>query len=238
MQPGYTCLDEVEQRLFRKIGIQDRAIAHLCCNNGIELLSLKNMGAGECVGFDIADLAIQEAAERAMKCQIDCQFVRSDVYEIGPEFNDRYDIVFISIGGLGWLPDLKLFFAKVESLLRANGQVLIHEQHPFSEMLPLDSSGENDMLRIVEPYFKSEPYVEYAGLDYVGQTKYASNKPQYWFVHKLSDIFSALLENKLHIEHFSEYENDISTVHKRIEEAHAGIPLSYALIGRKLQTGI
>jgi hypothetical protein len=58
MQPGYVCMGDMEVEMLTQMGVQDRAVAHLCCNNGIELLSLKNLGAGECVGFDISDLAI------------------------------------------------------------------------------------------------------------------------------------------------------------------------------------
>ncbi len=233
MQPGFVCMENVEIELLKRIGIKDKAVAHLCCNNGIELLSLKNLGAKNCIGFDISDIAIQEAQERAKRCQIHCQFVRSDVYEIGPEYESQFDIVYISCGALGWMPDLKLFFRKVANLLRENGQVFIHEIHPFSEMLPFDDNEDAESLWIVEPYFKIDPYIDYGGLDYVGGTQYTSTKPQYWFVHKLSDILMKLIENKIALEHFSEYETDISEVHQRIEKTQAGIPLSYILIGRK-----
>jgi ubiquinone/menaquinone biosynthesis C-methylase UbiE len=233
MQPGYVCLNAVELDLLKKTGIKNKTVAHLCCNNGIELLSLKNLGAKRCVGFDISDVAIQEAVERARKCQMDCEFIRTDVFEIGPEHEDQFDLIYISAGGLGWLPDLKSFFAKAAALLRENGQIFIHEIHPFCEMLLLDEIKKPDVLQIVEPYFKAEPYVEYGGLDYVGKSQYTSTKPQYWFVHKLSDILMALIDNQVSIQHFSEYEFDISGEHKRIEQAQAGIPLSYILIGNK-----
>jgi SAM-dependent methyltransferase len=233
-QPGFVCLNDDELAQLQRIGIQGKAVAHLCCNNGIELLSLKNLGASECVGFDISDLAAQEAQERASRCQIDCQYVRSDVYEIPSEYENRFDLVYISARGLGWLPDLKLFFDKAASLLRENGQIFIHEIHPFSEMLPSDSPEDADVLRIIEPYFKAEPYIEYGNLDYVGGILYTSTSPQYWFVHTLSDIIMSLLENQMAIEHLSEYETDISSHHKRIEQAHAGVPLSYILIAKKL----
>lgn len=233
MQPGFVCTGDVELDLLRRMGIKDKAVAHLCCNNGIELLSLKNLGANECVGFDISDVAIQKALERAKRCQIDCQYVRADVYEIGPEYGNRFDVVYLSAGGLGWMPDLGLFFAKAAALLRKNGQIFIHEIHPFSEMMPFDDTKDADLLRIVEPYFKVEPYIDYGGLDYVGGSQYTSTRPQYWFVHKLSDILMGMIENQISIEHFSEYETDISAGHKRIEQARAGIPLSYILIGRK-----
>ena len=54
--------------------------------------------------------------------------------------------------------------------------------HPVSEMLPFDDHTKADPLRIIVPYFKAEPYVEYGGLDY-GGTEHVSSLPQYWFVH-------------------------------------------------------
>lgn len=55
MQPGFVCLDENERGHLTRIGIKGRSVAHLCCNNGIELLSIKNLGAGDCFGFDISN---------------------------------------------------------------------------------------------------------------------------------------------------------------------------------------
>lgn len=233
LQPGFTCIEGVERAAFERIGIAGKAVAHLCCNNGVELLSLKNLGAGECVGFDISDLAIQEAQERARLSRIDCQYVRTDVYEISSEYDNRFDVVYFSVGALGWIPDLRALFAKAAVLLRPGGCIFIYEIHPFSEMLPFDDSPDADVLRIVEPYFKADPHVDFGNLDYVGGEPYDSTQPQYWFVHTLSDILMSLVENRFAIEHFSEYETDISAGHQRIEQARAGIPLSYILIARK-----
>jgi ubiquinone/menaquinone biosynthesis C-methylase UbiE len=232
-KPGFVCLFEHEVALIKKFGIQGKSVAHLCCNNGIELLSIKNLGAGECVGFDISDPAIQEAKERAEKNRIECQFVRTDVYDIGPEYEKRFDFVYVSAGGLGWMPDIKLFFQKATALLKENGRIFIHEIHPFSEMLPFDGDEPEEFLKIIEPYFKKDPYIDYGGLDYVGGTEHVSDKPQYWFVHTLSDIIMGMIENGVDIEHFYEYEKDISAGHQKIEKAKVGVPLSYILVGEK-----
>jgi ubiquinone/menaquinone biosynthesis C-methylase UbiE len=233
MQPGFIRLPEHEVEALRRIGIEGKNVAHLCCNNGIELMSIKNLGAGECVGFDISDSAVLEAQERVRKTGIECQFLRTDVYDIPEEFENRFDLVYVSAGGLGWMPDLRLFFQKAASLLRENGRVFIHEIHPFVEMLPLDGSDLSELLRIVEPYFKDDPYIDYGGLDYVGGTSYSSDKPQYWFVHKISDILMGMIDSGLNIEHFAEYEKDISAGHRQIEQAQVGVPLSFILIGKK-----
>jgi len=234
-QPGYTCLDQVELDWLKRLGVRGKAVAHLCCNNGVELMSIRNLGAARCVGFDISDAAIREASRRAAECQIDCQFVRTDVYDIGSEYENQFDLIYISVGCLGWMPDLPRFFQKAAALLKENGRIFIYETHPFAEMLPLDEDKDADPLRIVGPYFKAEPYVEIGGLDYLGNAQYEAKTTQYWFVHKLSDIINSLVANQIWVEHFSEYEKCIGAVNQRIEDTKAGVPLSYILIGRKHQ---
>ena len=42
-RPGYVRLDKTEIELLHKVGLEGRNVAHLCCNNGSELMSLKNL---------------------------------------------------------------------------------------------------------------------------------------------------------------------------------------------------
>jgi ubiquinone/menaquinone biosynthesis C-methylase UbiE len=195
-------------------------------------MSLKNLGAGECVGFDISDVAIKEATDRARKFGISCQFVQSDIYDIPEKYHGAFDIVYISVGTLGWIPDLKQFFKKAVSLLGDSGALFIHEMHPLAEMLPSDDMKDTDPLKIIEPYFREEPYKDRSGIDYIGKTTYTS-KAQYWFVWTLSDILTGLVENGMKLVHFSEHKEDISTIHRRNQDAGMDIPLSYILIAEK-----
>jgi len=186
LQPGFVAIGEAEIELLKQVGLKGKSVVQLLCNNGVELMSLKNMGADECVGFDISDEAIKEAKERAAVCKIDCKFIRSDVYEIGSERNNHFDIAYIRAGGMGWLPDLQLFFEIIAALLRNDGLLFMHEVHPITDVLPLAGSEDAEDLCFAEPYFKTEPYVEYGGLDYVGNSEHHSTIPQYWFVHTMS----------------------------------------------------
>jgi len=233
LQPGHVRLDEDTRRALERAGVSGQAVAHLCCNNGVELLSIRNLGAGRCVGFDVSDLAIDEARARAALCCIDCEFVHADVYEIPPDYDGAFDRAFISAGALGWLPDLPRFFARAAALLRPGGVLLIREIHPVAEMLPFDGDHELDPLRIHEPYFVPEPYVEYGGLDYVGGTAYESELPQYWFVHTLGDIVTALVESGLAVCYLEEQPRDISAGHRRQANSGVAIPLSYTLLAKK-----
>ena len=230
--PDFLAMSGVELELLKSIDVSDKNIAHLSCNNGVELMSLKKMGAGRCVGFDISDVAIEEAAARAGKFGIDCEFVQSDVYEIPESFDGAFDMAYISIGCLGWLPDVKRFLKRAAGLLKTGGVIFIHEQHPLTEMLPTDDIEDADPLKIFEPYFKSEPYAENDGIDYVGNTTYDSHT-KYWFVWTLSEIIMGLIESGLRIVHFSEHPEDISTIRRRIEQAEIAIPLSCIFIAEK-----
>lgn len=231
VKPGYICqTDENLLHLLSKIDVQGKDIIHLCCNNGSELLSLKNMGAGRCVGIDICDAAIAEAQERARKCKIDCEFIRSDVYDISEELYHSFDIVHLTAGCLGWIPDLNEFARIIFHLLKVNGVILIHEIHPFSEILPFDGNDIENRLQIIEPYFREAAIVENSSLDYVGGTDYVA-KTQYWFVHPISAIIMALINNGLQIVYFSEHTKDLSAGHKKQEKLDAQIPLSFILVG-------
>lgn len=233
MRPGFSCLPDREVQILSRIGIAGKNVAHLCCNNGRELMSLKNLGAATCIGFDIADEAIKEATERAKLCRIDCRFVRGDVYDIGPEYDTQFDLVYLTTGGLGWLPDLGRFFARAAALLRPNGCVFIHDMHPFVEMLSENGLAGGEPVRIAGPYFKPDPYIDYGGLDYVDGAAYTSSAAQYWFVHTLSSILTGLIDNHLIVEHFAEYPTATSPHLECFEKLDAGLPLSYTLVARR-----
>ena len=230
--PGFAALDNTELEVLDSIGIVGKTIAHPCCNNGVELMSLKRLGAHRCVGFDISDAAIEEAVIRSEKFDIDCQFVQTDVYEISEEYYGCFDLVYISVGCLGWLPDIRLFFETVSLLLNDTGVLFIYEMHPFTAMLPTDSDTDADPLKIIEPYFKKEPYAENSGIDYVGKTTYES-QTQYWFVWTLSEIMMAIIENGMQIKWFDEYSKDIGAVHQRNMNSGISMPLSYTLVAEK-----
>ena len=230
-QDAFILQEGVELSKLKEIGIKGKQVAHFCCNNGIQLLSIKNLGAKKCVGFDISDEAISEAKERAQKCNIDCQFIQTDIYDIPEEYNCKFDIVYITIGALCWFPDLERFFNKVYNTLTPGGNVFIYEQHPFTELFPDDDSDENP-LKVVNNYFSKEPYIGYNGIDYIGNTTYESSA-LYCFTHTLSDIIMGLINNQIKLNYFKEYSHNISEVCENLGKQDLKLPLSYIIIGNK-----
>ncbi len=226
--------DKIELEALKKLNIIDKNIVHLCCNNGLELLSLKRLGAGRCVGFDIADEAIKDGNRRAEKFSIPVEFYQSDVFEIPNEYNEQFDIVYITIGALVWLPDLKEFFAVANRLLRANGKLFIYESHPFSQVLPWDVTAETGAPEIKYTYFTEGYQVYNDGIDYYGGADYVS-EDCYEFEHTLSTILNAIMSNGFIMQSFDEYSHDISNGLKWVESLDIMLPLSYILVAKKVK---
>lgn len=233
-ESGYSTLDEIDTAKLKQIGLKDKVVAQLCCNNGRELLSLINLGASSGVGFDISDAAIDEAKELAQISKLKAEFVRTDVYEIAGSYNGKFDLVYLSIGAMTWLPDLERFFEVISRILKPGGDLLIYEMHPFLYMFALEDDPEYDREHLKEvmfSYFKTEPWKDESGLDYIGNTKYESST-KFSYTQKLSDIFNPIISNGMEIKEFIEYDHDISEIWKGLEPFDM-LPMCYHLHAKK-----
>ncbi len=230
---GASVLDELVTGKVLDIGIEGRNIAHYCCNNGVELLSLVNLG-GRCgTGFDISDAAVEEARGFAERAGIAAEFVRTDLYDLRPGEYRGFDFVYFSIGGLCWLPDLGKVFEIVAESMVEGGDLLIYDMHPFLNMLACPGEPEyDDPLRVVYSYFKSDPWVSSDGIDYIGGTRY-EGETHYDWSHTLSEIFNAASDAGLNLRSFDEHRHDISNLFEHLDSAKGNIPLCYMAHFRK-----
>ncbi len=225
--PEFTTFDDVEQRIFAEIGLQGSAIIQLACNNGRELISVKKAGAARCVGVDISDEFIAQARRMAAIAGTDIEFIRSSVYDLPRELEGQFDIVYITIGVLGWMPDLDAFLKLVGRLLKPGGQVFIYEMHPILNMYDGDHGLVPDA-----SYFRTEPFADANEPDYLHPDQVVS-AVSYWFPHTLSDVIGGCLRHGLALTHFQEYEHDISAVYASFQQAETKLPLCYSLVARK-----
>ena len=72
---GFSCLGAIETRHLQALKVAGKDVAQVCCNNGRELLSVKNMGAARCVGFDGAEAFLDQGRELAAAAGLDVEFV-------------------------------------------------------------------------------------------------------------------------------------------------------------------
>lgn len=221
--------DEGELKLLKTLPVKGKAVAHLCCNSGIELISLERMGASRCVGFDISKEFVTIAKSMAELGRSKSAFVQSDVYEIPREYHGKFDIVFISVGTLGWMPDLERFLSVASKLLKSKGAIYINDTHPFMNMMSVEPK---DGLTPQYSYFRKKPIIESQGLDYVGKKSYQS-KRKYWFQHTLGELFAALAHSGFQLERFEESPRDKSHDFHHLEKGKVQLPMMMTIVARK-----
>jgi len=231
----YALFDSDFKMEIESIDFKDKVVAHFCCNNGRELLSLIHDSGAECgFGFDIAENILNQAKETAEKAGIkNCEFINCDILEISEDYYDRFDFIFFTIGALCWFQDLTLLFDKVGKCLKSGGRLLINDTHPTASMLPLpgeDGYDPDNLNRFTNSYFKSEPWLSNNGMYYISG-EYES-KTFTDFSHTLSDIINALYANGMTTTKFNEYDYDIGQFGSDIYDKK-GIPLSYILVAEK-----
>jgi SAM-dependent methyltransferase len=108
-------------------------LLHLACANGNDTLSWAVLGAAV-TGVDIAPAGLAVARQTAAAAGLDAAFVCADVYDLPPEL-PAFDIVYMSGGGICWMPDLDRRAQLVAAHLVPGGVAAIIEHHPLWDRL-------------------------------------------------------------------------------------------------------
>jgi SAM-dependent methyltransferase len=173
-----------------------------------------------------------------MDCDIDAEFVCSDVYNAREALAGRsFDIVYTGIGALGWLSDLDEWARVVDGLLRPGGALYLVEIHPI--VLGVLSDG-----RTLQQDIFEAPYVRWdeKGGTYAAPDATLVNTTTFERVHSLSEVMSAVLDTGIKIELFHEqsYTNAPwpwavkgEDGFYRLPDGWPKYPLTYSLLARK-----
>ena len=191
-------------------------------------------GAKEGVGFDIAENMVAWANNISEKTNSKSSFVAANILDIDEAYYDSFDFIFFTIGAVTWFGDLNLLFEKVSLCLKDGGILLINDMHPVTNMLAFqreENFDENVPNKLVNSYFKDDPWVENDGKFYMCKKIYDS-KTFYSYSHTFSSIVNSLSYNNLSILRMREFQYDLSEGLTHLD--NQGIPLSYMLIARKI----
>lgn len=228
----YNALDDFLMDALAVPGVAGKRVIQLCCNNARELISVMRMGAAQGVGVDASPAFIAQGRElvAAADLQDRLELIVSDVYELPERLKDQFDIVLITVGVFGWMPDLPLFYRVIESLLKPGGHFVIEEMHPVLMMYEPGKQGAPSTLEW--SYFKRTPWRDTEGLDYYGHQDY-DGKPAYSFMFRIEDVLMGGLDAGLVLRHFREIDFDISHFCQDLEQAEAKPPLGFAMVMEK-----
>ncbi len=196
--------------------IVGKNLVHLQCNDGQDSVSIaKHLGA-IVTGVDISDTAIAFAQRLSAETNIPATFIRSDIFSWFEENTIQYDVVFTSYGAINWLSDIRIWGKGIAKSLKAGGQFVLMEFHPFMLMhlSPNDDSGE---WQLSADYMGGKPIEEQWGVgDYVGESgstreeniergTFQNPDPAYEFPWGVADLVTALLDAGLTLTHLQEF---------------------------------
>jgi SAM-dependent methyltransferase len=230
---GRNSLNSIELDLLGDI--KGKSVLHLQCHFGQDSISLSRMGA-KVTGIDLSDKAVDTARDLAKKCGTDTEFICTDVYNLPNVLNEKFDIVFTSYGTIGWLPDLKQWANVVSHFLKQEGEFVMAEFHPLVWMYDDDFEG------VTYNYFNEKSIVETSEGTYADTSADIVQDYVSWN-HPLSDVLQSLIDEKLTLENFSEFDWSPYACFKHLEEFEKGkwritkfgnkIPMVYAIKAKK-----
>ena len=195
---------KIPQFMQDEVGdVTGKSLLHLQCHFGMDTLSWARLGA-KVTGVDFSPRAIELATQLAQELSIDARFVFADVLEADRALDERFDVVFTSIGVVGWLRDLRRWAQVVAYFVKPGGFFYICDVHPFS--LVFDDELEDPVLRFRYPYFtRDEPIeIETKG-SYADQEADVRQAVHYGWVHDMGEIVTVLAEAGLRIEYLHDH---------------------------------
>ena len=185
--------------------VAGKRLVHLQCHFGLDTLSLARRGA-IVTGYDFSPSALAIARKLATETGLEAEFVEGNLYDAPAKLpRASFDIAYVTLGAINWLPDIKGWAEVVASLLAPGGFLYLLEGHPAANML--------DQRRIEDPivptydYFQgAEPLVFTESETYTEDGAKLANRVMHEWIHSLSSVIGGLLEAGLALEWFHEHD--------------------------------
>jgi len=217
-------------------------LVHLQCHFGKDTLSWARAGA-TVTGLDFSEPAIDAARDLARRAGLAdrSDFVCAPVAEASSALGGRlFDVVYVSLGALCWLPHIDEWAGQVAALLHPGGRLFLHEVHPVSLALA------DDDLTVIYPYFEeTAPFRDaepgsYADLTAIGAMP---GDEKFGWNHGIGEIIGALVGRGMRIDRLDEHDWTsflrfpwlVETAEEEFgtPEGHLRVPLSYTLVASK-----
>lgn len=240
LRAGGHCLSD---ELIEAVGeVSGKSLAHLQCHMGMETLSWSRLGA-KAVGVDFSESALERAAHLRDELGFDTRFVQTNVYDAAKELGaGGFDVVFVSVGSLCWLPDVAKWARVVGALLKPGGRLVMNEGHPVCGML--DQPKGKDHLEPTYTYFCDEGLVFEGDETYVESEKPLKMMKSVEWSHPLGEVVTALIGAGLVIEKLSETSDCCWPAYPMMEQTgeetwglpepmRGKVPMMYTLVARK-----
>lgn len=182
--------------------VAGKTLLHLQCHFGMDMLSWARLGA-RVTGVDISDDAIALAWKLSEELGIPARFIRSDLYHLPEELDEKFDVVFTSYGVLPWLSDLGRWAQVIAGFLAPGGVFHLVEFHPLTSVFH-DAIDSPELVQ-VRSYFHEDQPVRWEPEGTYADRSASVTGPSYEWTHGLADVVNSLIQSGLQIRHLREY---------------------------------
>jgi SAM-dependent methyltransferase len=189
--------------------IAGKHILHLQCHFGADSLKLAQRG-GTVVGLDFSSRAILAADQLAIELGLAdrAHFVEADLYDAPTAIPEpaAFDMVFVTWGAIGWLPDIHRWAEIVAYFLKPGGSLYLADAHPVAMVFDDAALLPDGRPGFFAPYFSRGPVIMEEAVDYIDETAIVRNATTHTWVHPIGDIISGLLAAGLTLDWLHEHD--------------------------------
>lgn len=180
-------------------------VVHLQCHIGTDTLALLVSGAKSVTGIDFSGEALEVARDLAERSGLAdrATFVESDVYRASEVLDGKqFDLVFVSLGALCWLPSVARWAEQVSLCLKPGGRLYIHDVHPVAW-----ARDENDPTRWAYTYFEeAKPFEDTIDVTYTDGDGRLEHSKAYEWNHSMGELINALIAQGMRIDSLTEHD--------------------------------
>jgi len=116
-----------------------RRVLQLACSVGDEAITFAQLGA-DVTGVDLAPSHLTTARVKAEQLGVEVEYLEQDMMALDPSLTG-FDIVYISWGGICWVPDVDAWARSVAGRLNPGGLLVVSEHHPLWEVITAGAGG-------------------------------------------------------------------------------------------------
>jgi SAM-dependent methyltransferase len=215
-------------------------LLHLQCHFGLDTLAWARAGA-IVTGLDLSPVAIDAARDIATRAGLAdrADFVCADVHDAVDALGGAtFDIVYVSLGALSWLPSVDRWSSQVGALVAPGGRFYLHDGHPVAWALA------DDGLRLEETYFEeAEPFTGEFETTYTDAGRPLRATRIYEWNHSIGEIVTALIHQGLRLDWLVEHDWTVASRFPWPVEDDQGrwrcppdvprVPLSFSLLATR-----
>jgi SAM-dependent methyltransferase len=216
--------------------MEGRTLVQLQCHLGLDALQFARVGA-TVAGVDFSAPAIDAARALAVRAGLAdrARFVCGDVTEAPMLLGgQRFDVAYVSLGSLCWLPSIAAWADAVAGVLAPGGTLYLFDVHPLAQCL--DDDGE----RVAHDYFEGpEGHRDDFEYTYTDGEPLAHTTTFAW-AHGVSELVGALSESGLALRRFEEHDwtpfhqfpwlLEVSPHHWTIPPGRPRVPLTMTVV--------